>query len=166
MKAQLSFEYYISLIIFIVFVTYLFFQLLNYAPNYFNEVKLQRLRSEAYQISELLVNDAGYPDTWDSGDAKRLGLLDQSQNKINFLSWNKITKFNDMCKSSYISIRNLLGAEDNLKILLVDKNTQSSLIDCSAPDNPGRNRADIRRTVAYRNSFGGLSFGELTVQAW
>ncbi len=34
------------------------------SPQFINEVKNERLKSEAYQISELLINDAGEPTDW------------------------------------------------------------------------------------------------------
>lgn len=62
MKAQISFvEFIIAFSIFSVFVAYLFFRLLSFMPAYLNEIRSERVRSEAYQISELLINDPGEP---------------------------------------------------------------------------------------------------------
>jgi hypothetical protein len=64
MKSQLSMEYYISLTIFILFIGYIFFQLILRSPQFIMEVENERLRSESYQISELLVNNPGEPINW------------------------------------------------------------------------------------------------------
>ena len=67
MKAQISFvEYIVSFSIFSVFVAYLFFRLLSYMPAYLNELRGEKLRSEAYQLSEFLINDLGEPLSWAS----------------------------------------------------------------------------------------------------
>jgi len=64
MKAQISYEYYFSLVLFVIFVLYVVFYVISTVPSYTREIKSQLLMSEAYQISELLVNDPGEPYSW------------------------------------------------------------------------------------------------------
>ena len=56
MKGQISIDYYVSLIIFIFFVVYFLFQITNLVPVFIGQMEEQRMRSETYQISELLIN--------------------------------------------------------------------------------------------------------------
>jgi|GEM_PF-1696293 hypothetical protein len=64
MKAQASFEYYFSLVLFIMFATYIVFQTISITSVYRREIRNRLLKTEAYQISELLVNDLGEPINW------------------------------------------------------------------------------------------------------
>jgi hypothetical protein len=167
MKAQLSLDYIVSLIVFIGFVTYIFFQLLSYGPPYISEIEKQRLRSEVYQISELLVNDPGEPLNWNSLDftnVERVGLSDETKNKTNVLSLEKIGKFNQICTSEngYDKIKSKIDTEYQFLIQLINKSNNQYLINCTPPQLITKAlKAEIRRTVVF-----GSDFGELIVQMW
>ncbi len=64
MKGQFSVEYIIAITLFVSFVFYIFFNMLKYLPAYSGAVSAEFVRSEAYQISELLLNDQGEPTVW------------------------------------------------------------------------------------------------------
>lgn len=169
MKGQLSIDYYISLIVFVVFVTYLFFQLLRFTPLYLHEINSQRLRSEAYQISELLINDPGEPSNWheaNESDVKRIGLSDHSMNKTNTLSYPKIMSLSiyDCSEpAEYNKIRNWLGTEDEFSLLLINRVDDTTLLNCFPSQvKSGVIRVDVGRIVAI----GQNSYGELTLQLW
>jgi len=168
MKAQLSFDFYFSLIVFIVFVASLFFKLITFFPLYSEEVSLQKLRAEAYQISEILVNDAGYPGNWhtDVPNTKRLGLSDEIKNKTNILSASKITAFDSLCNSAggYNKVLELLDIKDGFLTSFVDKSIEPNvvLMTCLPPEAFAKLRVEINRTVA----FGSGAFGELRVSMW
>jgi hypothetical protein len=63
-KAQFSVDFYIALITFVLLISYISFQVLTFSPLYTKEINTQRLRAEAFQISEILVNDFGEPKDW------------------------------------------------------------------------------------------------------
>lgn len=164
MKGQFGMEQLISLSIFIAFVVYFFFQFLNLRPTYLNEINNERIRSEAYQISELLVNDPGYPVNWNVNPSltQRAGLSDETANKTNLLSLAKISAFNSQCSSDYYNVKKLIGAEDDFSIFLTDKSTGDILISCynKAIVSQGIN-VTVSRIVAF-----GPSYGELIIQMW
>ena len=132
MKAQLSIEYYVSLIIFILFVSYLFFQLITLSPQFNRELENERLRSESYQISELLVNDPGEPIDWPIKTVKRLG-LSSNLNKTNLLSEAKISAFQLKCDSDYEDVKKLIGTEYYFSINLTNIDSNEKLIECGPP---------------------------------
>jgi len=66
MKAQVSFEYYFSLVLFVMFAMYVVFQTISVTSVYRAEVRNRLIKTEAYQISELLVNDLGEPIDWNT----------------------------------------------------------------------------------------------------
>lgn len=157
-------EQLVSLSIFIAFVAYFFFQFLSLRPVYLNEINNERIRSEAYQISELLVNDPGYPVNWDANPslAERVGLSDETANKTNILSLTKINAFSSQCSSDYYKVKKLIGAEDDFSIFLTDKSTGDLKISCynKAIVSQGIN-VTVRRIVSF-----GPSYGELILQMW
>ena len=47
-KAQISFaEYLVAIVVFIAFVAYFSFQLLNFLPAYLSQIRSERIRGEA-----------------------------------------------------------------------------------------------------------------------
>jgi len=174
MKAQLSFEYYFALIIFVMFVSSLFLKLITFFPFYSAEIENQRLRSEAYQISELLINDVGYPGNWyevyesELEKVKRLGLSDGGKNKTNLISMDKATAFNDLCQSSlplgYDKVLELLDVKDGFWVLLTNDKVDSPeiLIGCSPNEFSSKIRTNITRIIAFDDG----SFGQLRVSVW
>ncbi len=164
MKAQISVEYFISLILFIGFIAYIFFQVLRFTPVYLTEIKNEEIRSEVYQISELLVNDHGEPANWDLGTINRLGLSDETQNKTNLLSRRKINLIESRCSAGgYSDIKTWIGTEHDFTIILTDLSTSSILINCKPDTFITRTiNATVRRVVAFDSG----NYGELIVEVW
>ena len=163
MKAQMSVEYYISLTIFILFVGYIFFQLIVLSPQYKLELQTERLRSESYQISELLINDPGEPTDWymDIDTAKRVG-LSSNLDKTNLLSEDKIYAFQSAC-SDYENLRKLLGTENEILIELINITSGEKIISCESPISVTKQtKISITRIVALDSD----NMGELTLQMW
>jgi hypothetical protein len=166
MKGQFTFDYLIALILFVTFVIYLAFRLLQFSPVYINEVNEQRLRAEAYQISEILVNDPGQPVYWNSttpiNQIKRVGLSDQTKNKTNLLSLTKISSLQTLCNqpNGYTNIKSWLGTEFQFSINLT-KSDGTKLINCTSPQAASLLKVDVKRIVAFDSSYGNLS-----IQVW
>jgi hypothetical protein len=162
MKAQLSVEYYVSLTIFILFVGYIFFQLILRSPQFITEVENERLRSESYQVSELLINDPGQPIDWNQANVKRIG-LSSNLNMTNLLSIEKISSLQSICNSDYEKIRKSLGTEYFISIDLVNMTSGEKLIACTSPISvTKKTKISITRIVALDSK----NFGELTLQMW
>jgi hypothetical protein len=164
MKAQISFvEYLTSMIIFIGFVTFISIQVSSFIPNYLNEVRKEKMRSEAFQLSELLINDPGEPINWENinfDNVKRLGLSDETKNKTNFLSESKIVAFNLNC-SNYEKIKEKLGTDYDFSVYLFDSKGQTK-IKCLPNTIAFRGiNITISRMVAFGNDF-----GELVLEVW
>jgi len=162
MKAQLSIEYYASLTIFILFIGYIFFQLITTSPHFIRESKNERLRIETYQISELLVNDPGDPINWPTKTVKRFG-LSSNLNKTNLLAVDKVSAFQSICNINYENIRNLMSIEYYFSINLTDRESGQKLIECKPPTSINKQiTASITRIVALDSG----KVAELTVQMW
>lgn len=160
MKGQLSFDFYIGLIVFVTFVAYLIFEVMKITPTYLDKMREQRLYAEAYQISELLINDQGEPINWNVvGGTKRLGLSDSSRNVTNYISLSKAAAFNNICNSDYTTTKALLGIPDNYQfsVYLVSKVDSTVPISCKSPQAIGRVRiVNMTRTVGFSSGYGEL----------
>ncbi|MGC8812108.1 MAG: hypothetical protein ACP5O8_00775 [Candidatus Aenigmatarchaeota archaeon] len=168
MKGELSFiEYVASVGIFISFVAYIFFLLLRYYPLYVQEMENERKRLEAYQISEVLINDFGDPINWETFNSldsvNRIGLSDNLRNKTNLLNLAKINKLKNFCNLNYEEVKKKVDSEFDFSLILFDLTNNNLLINCMptkvviTPSN-----ITVRRIVAF--SSGG--YGELIVQVW
>ena len=162
MKAQLTMEYYASLIVFVLFIGYFFIRLSQISPQFITELKNERLRSDSYQISEILVNDPGKPISWTLANAKRIG-LSSNLNKTNFLSKEKISELNCSTPANYTKIKTLLGTEYQFSIEI--RNSTNVLLNC-AP-RPEYLIGELTKTSITRIiSFDSGEFGELIFKVW
>ncbi len=162
MKGQISFvEFLTAMLIFIGFVAYLSIQVLNFIPSYLAELKAERLRIEAFQISELLLNDPGHPINWNERNVVRIGLSDERMNKTNLLSSYKIGNLSNMCSSSYSLVKQKLGSEVDFSILITDLKTGQVKVNCRPVEGRGVFNVTVRRVAAYENGF-----LEVVVQVW
>ncbi|MHA1744032.1 MAG: hypothetical protein ACTSV6_07260 [Candidatus Heimdallarchaeota archaeon] len=163
MKAQISFvEYLTAFIIFITFVGYFSVQLLKIVPGYIDQIRTERIRSEAYQISEILVNDPGEPLDWytDPSSTIRVGLSDETRNKTNFLSLAKINALDTECKKNsyngYYDVKRWLASDYDFSIILPGE------IDCHPPSTAVKSvNVTLRRIVSFDSGY-----GELIIQMW
>jgi len=157
-KAQIGFEQVFSLILFVISVTYLVYSLLSYYPSYINEMKRQTTFSEAYLISEILVNDVGEPANWYSlqiNQIRRIGLLNESLNKTNVISITKTRMLNTTCNSGYRTFKQLLDLKNDISLIVYIGN--NVLVNCTRP--VGERVAKINRIISFDNG----SYGEMII---
>lgn len=173
-KGQISLDYIISLVVFMTITLYIAFQVMRFAPLYLKEIREETLRSEAYQVSELLINDPGLPKYWDSlqvsqrDTIKRLGLSDNSS-RMNLVSIDKANEFEQICniENDYAMVEDRMGLDEtgyNMHVTLVDLVEDTIIIDnCqSTITSEGRQTAVVRRIVALTNG----NYAELVLRMW
>lgn len=163
MKSQISFDYYITLIIFIIAVTYFFFQISSSLPPYLKIVEEQSLKLEAYQISQILINDPGEPEDWylDPEGVERIGLMDEKYNKMNLISLEKALKLNEICSNNYEKFLESLDIEVNVALTLIDKTNGKIILECKPQEILPKERFNVKRFLSFQNGF-----GELLVEVW
>jgi len=148
---QINLEYIVSLVIFITLAMYISFQLMQRTPIYLAAVRLEYIRSESYQLSELLVND------------ENIGL--STGEKVNLVSSAKIAQLESQC-NDYSSAAGRLGVDTTdyqFSLYVKDSVTGQLLLDCAPQQVVSRKDVvTTRRIVALSSG----SYGELTVQAW
>jgi len=167
-SGQFGYDYFISLVIFILFVVYIAFQIMGMRPAYLREVRNEILRSEAYQLSELLVNDPGEPQDWSAASVRRIGLADENSDKTNYLSAVKISRLAGLCPDAGYSdgFQQLFGIDEKYQFSIIVKNIISGLpiADCHPSSLIAARTVNVsvKRVVAL--STGG--YGEVAVQMW
>jgi hypothetical protein len=158
MKLQVGYEQFAALSLFVFSVTFLISQLFSYYPAYINEARRQTLFSEAFQVSELLVNDVGEPANWYAiplSNVKRIGLLNESLNRTNVVSIIKVSRANATCNSNYAQFKQLLDLKNDVNFVVY---LEGSLIaNCSRP--LGEKAVKISRMISFDNK----SYGELVI---
>lgn len=166
-KAQFSLEYYVSLLTFVIFVTYLLFQIQILTPAHLREIRMQTLRLEAFQVSELLLNDGGEPNDWhlqSDANIKRIGL--SSSSSQNLLSVAKVAALDSKCKNSgFISLYNWLGMQNQFH--LTARDTTGTLVDteknCPPSSEVGTQAVVVTTRVV---TFDSGKTGNLTLTVW
>ena len=165
MKGQLTIEYMVTFIAFIVFI---YFQYASNIPDFIAEIKKEDSRSKAYQLSELLLNNPGQPSNWNSVSVQRLGLSDQNYNKSNLLSLDKITNLNSTCSNDYLKVQKLIAFDQPFSIHfynITDTGMRNSLLECNPPllEKTELN-ATVKRITSFVDSSGRENFGELVIE--
>ena len=165
-KGQLSFDFYAALIMFVALIAYITFQLFQIVPANASGLDDESVRIEAYQLSEILVNDRGEPTDWETkplAEIKRIGLSDSSQGLTNYLSNSKLTRFKSLC-TNYNDIRTLLDITEEAGFTIVEhKPTGDEVFNSCKSIEAKRTSFSVSRTVFIT----GTTYPtEITVEVW
>lgn len=169
-KGQLSVDFYIALVVFLGFLAYITFQLFQTVPASSANLKEESIRIEAYQISELLVNDGGHPLNWETrplAEIRRIGLSDSTKNITNNLFRSKVSQLNTICSTptGYNDVKQKLDVKDEISITLIEHTLPIDttwVCRSSAPSNK-KTSFNVSRTVLI----GGTSYPtEIIVEVW
>jgi hypothetical protein len=158
----------ITTVAFIGFVIFIYFQYSSNIPQFISEIKKEDSRSKAYQISELLLNNPGEPEDWDTSNVRRLGLSDENHNQLNLLSRNKINDFFSICSTDYERTQKLFGLEDtqfSIKFFEINEltGTRTILGECM----PAQvEKTEINATLSRVTTFddGTINLGEIVIE--
>jgi hypothetical protein len=169
MKGQISFvEYVVSFAVFTVFSMYLFFRLLAYMPTYLDELDREKVRSQAYQLSEFLTNDPGFPIDWETGagPVQRIG-LSSVENKSGLISANKVLKMGDYCSNSnYGFVKSKMGVDFQFSVRVLDEGGPLPVGVVAICDPPSASVGSVNATVSRVVAFDNGNYGELIVNVW
>ena len=168
-KGQLTIQYLLSFIFFIGLIVYIYFAFSSNIPKFLEAIEKEDARSKAYQLSEFLINDPGYPIDWENqpvDSIKRLGLSDEDSNKTNLLLNSKVNRFFQICASNFSKIQEKLALNESFSVIFCNI-TSSGERECQVCQSPSPPKtainATIRRIVAL-NVSGDIRLAELIVQ--
>lgn len=167
LKAQLTVEYLASFITFIGLIIFIYFTYSGNIPGFIEEVKKEDVRSKAYQLSEMLVNDPGKPVDWDPTNVKRIGLSDENYNKTNLISLDKVQELENQC-GDFDNVKKLLGLNKSFSIYVFNitepYGNREELSKCTSPELiKTAINTTVRRVTALNNN-GRLELAEIIVQ--
>ncbi len=168
MKGQFTWDYIVAFVAFIALVSYLALQIIGIRPSFTDAVRGELLRSEAYQISELLINNPGEPEDWTILNVRRPGFSNEIFNAVNNVSSRKAGDFNTICQqpNGYFIIAGLLGVDVykyNFSVLMINKTSGFSIVNCRPPTTIAR---VINVTARRFSAIDGMYAAELIVQTW
>lgn len=156
-------EYFVVIIIFLIFSVYFALRLIEFYPEYLKNVKEEILRSDVYRLSEMLVNDDGEPAGWTgmgTGSIKRIGLSDQLYNQSNLVDITKVIDLENKCNNEYDNIKRLVGAKHDF-YLVVNDISSGTVYECGSMIT-GESVAVVRRVIAFDND----DYGKMIVYMW
>jgi len=167
-KAQLTIQYLASFIFFVGLVVLIYLSFSANIPRFVEEVNKEDTRSKAYQLSEILINDPGYPIYWSDADVERIGLSDNS-NKSNLIGLNKLEEFNAICSNpnGFYTIQKKLALNRSFSIFIfniTDDGSRYPLASCSPSVFPKSViNATVKRITGLNNQ-GKIELVEVIVQ--
>ncbi|MCD6371882.1 MAG: hypothetical protein J7L39_04160 [Candidatus Aenigmarchaeota archaeon] len=156
MRGQIGLEQIVTIIVFISIVGYVFFRVFSYEPLFISNIERENLLSYAYQVSEILLKDPGYPTNWDEEyvlngieSVKRIGLVEESLNKSNLLSFEKMGNLSEICTANYNYLKKIFGNND-ITIIFLDERGNYIFDACKPPRLPPSNSINITRIFSYK----------------
>lgn len=132
-KAQLSFDFPLSVIIFIGLITFFLASLLFERAKTIEKMIKNEKEQKLLAISEILINDVGEPENWNEiseEEIKRIGLSNSTLFK-NKISWRKLTSFISLCASDYELVKSVFGFSEDFKIIF---NFSDFSLECGKKD--------------------------------
>jgi hypothetical protein len=120
-KGVIDIEFILSVVLFFGTITFVSFMIISNVPVFHNEAVNDDIRARAYEISQVLMFDEGYPKDWSAANVKTIGL---SAGEHYILSEDKIASLNALCSSNYTLAKNMLGQgfRNEIKITITDSN--------------------------------------------
>ena len=138
-KGVLDIEFMISIMVFLTAITFVSFSPVSNIPKLHQESLSQDIKSKAFQISEILMFDQGWPTNWTTllpnqdSQVNRLGL---SGGGRYFLDSAKVTALNTYCTvpGKYDKIKDLLGLDYSNEVAIEIQDTDLIVkMDCKPP---------------------------------
>ncbi|MDI6721618.1 MAG: hypothetical protein QMD85_04460 [Candidatus Aenigmarchaeota archaeon] len=131
-KGQINFEFMLSVLVFLSITGFLTIQIINNVSAMRRALLLEDMKSSAYQISNILVFDKGYPEDWDENSVERIGLASGFYN----LSDEKISSLKRLCESEngYKKFLSVIGLGISKDVYLnISTNLGDTLALCAPP---------------------------------
>ena len=145
-KGQENFEFIISVMVFLSVTSFITIQIINNISSMRRDLLTEDMRSTAFQISNIIILDGGYPNNWNSGNVERIGIADGFYS----ISQNKLNELKNICESDggYKKFLSIIGTDVSKDIYLnISKLSGETLVLCAPEvDSSIRSRAEILRT--------------------
>lgn len=104
-KGITNFEFVLAVFVFLSTISFVAVSIINEVPALHDKSVEDIAKSKTYYISQMLIFDKGFPETWTNETVERPGL---STGTPYILSPSKITNFQNLCADTQ-KLRNLIG---------------------------------------------------------
>ncbi len=145
LRGQVNLHFIVSVVIFLGVVIYLIHVLLTSSSFYGEDTESDILYAKAYQVSELLIKDKGYPANWNETNFDRIGLVSEHH----LLNQSKINELEKICTSTNITkkrkLLNSFSLEDNSLSIEINYFNGTNVLECFPGGESLNKRAGIRR---------------------
>jgi hypothetical protein len=132
MKGIADVEFILSTMIFLGVITFVTFNIVSNVPGLREVTMVETLHVRSYEVSQILLFDAGEPNNWytDPANVKRMGL---STGEKYVLDKRKITAMQGLCNIDYRTIRNALGDKIFDMRLNITDSSGNQILNCGSP---------------------------------
>ncbi len=154
LRGQVNLHFIVSVVIFLGVVIYLIHVLLTSSSFYREDVESDILYAKAYQVSELLIKDKGYPANWNETNFDRIGLVSEHH----LLNQSKINEFEKICSSTtdlakIQRLRDSFGLESENLVVEINYLNNTNVIKCKPTGKKVGTTAYIKRIATLNNNF-------------
>ncbi|MFH0949231.1 MAG: hypothetical protein V1802_01975 [Candidatus Aenigmatarchaeota archaeon] len=104
MKGITNIEFIVSVFVFLSTITFITTFIIGKVPALHHDAMIDTAKLNSYTLSQILILDKGFPDSWDSTNVKTIGLAIQPYN----LSSAKILEIKELC-TNITRMRELVG---------------------------------------------------------
>lgn len=158
MKAVLDIEFILSVFVFLASLSFATAAVGRNIPVLKEGALVDTMRSESYQISELLVATHGAPENWETvGDdeIERIGLAREN----NVLESRKVDRLQELCRDDYEKVNRMLQqVQTDVVLELMEADGTNALSACRpAVDTHRRPIFSTRRTAVLNGQLVSLN---------
>ena len=123
MKGVVEIEFIIAVFVFITTISFVTFLIVDSIPAYHTTASGESLKSKAYQFSEMLFMDEGYPRNWNTLPFAQTNRIGFSSGERYRFDETKIAYLYSVCQpapggAGYLAVKNRLGLESAYDIII------------------------------------------------
>lgn len=129
-KGMVNIEFILSVVVFLSTITFITVTTIYNVPNLHTQTINEKIKTDIFSISEMLINDKGFPENWNSENVKAIGL---STGEPYVIDMTKVKNLNDICEKDYQKFVSILGMENYQVIINITQEDGSNILFCQPP---------------------------------
>jgi hypothetical protein len=147
-KGQVNIYFLVSIALFISLSVYLVYLLISFYPAKGETIRINSLYTKSYTLSELMLKDPGYPESWNDHNLERMGLASEYY----VINSTKLDYLRIMCDPLNPSSRNRLynasGLTNEFLMVTITYLNGTSVLNCAPSGETELNTEYLRKRTA------------------
>jgi hypothetical protein len=127
LKGVVNVEFILALLVFVTTLVFITTATLSSIPNIHEQAISEKLKTNIYSVSEIIMFDKGYPENWDSTTVQKIGL---SSGQPYILSIDKINNLSELCRNDYQKMLSALNLENYNIIINITRDDGTNILYC------------------------------------